>query len=224
MVEIEQQAVPERQAMSAEAVFPADEWVERLSMSGPVRDEAIRALHTLMIRAARHQVARMPEATSLGSVVHDEIINSAADEATIAVLGRLDSFEGRSRFTTWAYKFGILQAGVHVRRTRWRGREVQLRQIVEPVESHVRSPEAHVEGGDVASAVSRAMATCLTPHQHKVAVALLVDEVPIDVLSERLGTTRNALYKTLHDVRKRLRVELIAQGHTLMGASEEVNR
>lgn len=216
MVEIEQQAVPERQAMSAEAVFPADEWVERLSMSGPVRDEAIRALQRLsMIRAARHQVARMPEATSLGSVVRDEIINSAADEATIAVLGRLDSFEGRSRFTTWAYKFGILQAGVHVRRTRWRGREVQLRQIVEPVESHVRSPSRCL-GGDVASAVSRAMATCLTPHQHKVAVALLVDEVPIDVLSERLGTTRNALYKTLHDVRKRLRVELIAQGHTLM--------
>ena len=57
------------------------------------------------------------------------------------------------------------------------------------------------------------MRTCLTPHQRRVAIALLVDGVPIDVLADRLGSTRGALYKTVHDVRVRLRTELVANGH-----------
>jgi RNA polymerase sigma-70 factor (ECF subfamily) len=65
----------------------------------------------------------------------------------------------------------------------------------------------------LARAVEAAIATALTPHQRRVALALLVEEVPIDVLADRLGATRNALYKTLHDARGRLRAALIAAGH-----------
>lgn len=218
-------------------LFPSDDWISRLSMTGAIRDEAIGQLHALMIRAARHQVARMPDAVGLGAAVREEVVHSAADDATIAVLGRLDRFEGRSRFTTWAYKFGILQAGVHVRRARWKGREIQLREVAEPTSSHAASPEAHSEGRDLARAINDAIASSLTSHQQRIAVALLIDEVPIDVLAERLGTTRNALYKTLHDVRKRLRTELESQGFDPPGStrrtirndesmirSEEVNR
>jgi RNA polymerase sigma-70 factor (ECF subfamily) len=57
------------------------------------------------------------------------------------------------------------------------------------------------------------MREVLTPYQRRVAVALLVDGVPIDVLADRLGTSRGALYKTLHDVRVRLRAELTAKGY-----------
>lgn len=230
-------AVVSDDAVSRATLFPGDDWIARLSMTGPIREEAIGQLHALMIRAARHQVSRMPDSAALGAAVREDIVNSAADDATIAVLGRLDSFEGRSRFTTWAYKFGILQAGVHVRRARWKGREIQLREIAEPAASHAASPEAHSEGRDLAQAVNDAIASSLTAHQQRVAVALLIDEVPIDVLAERLGTTRNALYKTLHDVRKRLRTELESRGFEAPGRTrrttedndstsrpEEVNR
>lgn len=198
---------------------PADhEWVELLSSTGRRRDEAVGHLHDLLLRATRHQVNRMPEAITLGVSVREELINTAADEATLSVLGKLDDFEGRSRFTTWAYKFGILRAGVEVRRHVWRNRELSLdddRTTFEPRTSHSSSPDAHVEGRDLAVAVSNGLSEALTDHQRRVAVALLVDEVPIDILAERLDTTRNALYKTLHDARKRLRAHLVENGHAV---------
>lgn len=75
------------------------------------------------------------------------------------------------------------------------------------------TPEALAQATDLQRALQAAIATALTPHQRRVAHALLVDEVPIDVLAERLNTTRNALYKTLHDARQRLRACLRASGH-----------
>jgi RNA polymerase sigma-70 factor, ECF subfamily len=74
------------------------------------------------------------------------------------------------------------------------------------------SPDQYAEGAEFAAAARDAIDRVLTPHQRRIALALLVDEVPIDVLAERLGTNRNALYKTLHDARGRLRTHLAAQG------------
>jgi RNA polymerase sigma-70 factor (ECF subfamily) len=191
---------------------PDSEWVPRLSQPGPGRDQTVALLHELMVRAARHQVDRMPESAALGVARRHEVVHAAADEATVSVLTRLGTFEGRSKFTTWAYKFGILHAGVEVRRVAWRGREIDLDSIPEP-SAPGPTPEGHAEGHDLAHAVQQGLDEALTPHQRRIAVALLVDEVPIDVLAERLGTTRSALYKTLHDARKRLRVFLFEQGY-----------
>jgi RNA polymerase sigma-70 factor (ECF subfamily) len=198
-----------------------EEWLARLSFAGSVRDEAVLRLHGLMVRAARHQVHRMPEAVGLGTTRRDEIVLSAADEATVSVLARLSTFEGRSRFTTWAFKFGILHAGVEVRRVAWSGREIDLH-VADDTRATGPSPEGYAETRDLADAVTRAIEEVLTPHQRRVALALLVDEVPIDVLAERLATTRNALYKTLHDARKRLRGHLRAAGY--LTTFEEANR
>ena len=189
-------------------------WVVALRMPGAEQDSAMRQLHGLMVRAAAHQVWRMRSALpdpSPGAV--DLLANQAADEAMTALLGKLDTFEGRSRFTTWAYKFAILQAATEVRRLQWQHREVELADLEElPIAEH-DSPEHHAQGNELASAIAQAMRLVLTPHQRRIAIALLVDGVPIDVLADRLGTTRGALYKTLHDARGRLRSELTAQGY-----------
>lgn len=208
----------------AAGALPVDDWVARLSATGRVREEAVARLHELMLRAARHQVSRMPDAMGFGVSGREEIVRSAADEATVSVLARLATFEGRSRFTTWAYKFGIIHTLVEVRRAAWRGREIPLRDVEEMSETPTLAPEAHAEGVDLARAVRAAMLEELTPHQRRVAVALLIDEIPIDVLAERLGTTRSALYKTLHDARKRLRAHLAAQGYLSPETAKEVNR
>jgi RNA polymerase sigma-70 factor (ECF subfamily) len=142
----------------------------------------------------------------------DDLAHQAADEALVAVLRRLGSFEGRSRFTTWAYKFAILQTSVEVRRQAWRNREVTLPDTVVLADPDA-SPAEQTEAAHLAAAVQEAMTTALTPHQRRVAIALLVEGVPVDVLADRLGTNRNALYKTLHDARSRLRAALVASGH-----------
>jgi RNA polymerase sigma-70 factor (ECF subfamily) len=137
----------------------------------------------------------------------------AADDALTAVLAKLDSFRGASRFTTWAYKFALLEAGVKLRRRAWQGREVLLAPESWPGFADDRaSAHERVERDELLRALKAAIQNGLTPRQRDVFVALALNEVPIDVLAERLDTTRGALYKTLHDARRKLRLELAAAG------------
>jgi RNA polymerase sigma-70 factor (ECF subfamily) len=205
---------PETGRLPAEGGRPDEpEWVRDLSTPGPRHDEALRQLHALLLKAARHQVWHMRDMLpGVGVGTFEELAHCAADDALVAVLGKLDSFEGRSRFTTWAYKFAILQAANEVRRQAWSSREVSLPDDG-PWSDESAGPEQHAEASDLAAAVATAMAVALTGYQRRIAVALLIQHVPIDVLADRLGTTRGALYKTLHVARSRLRAHLTASGH-----------
>ena len=190
-----------------------ENWVEDLSLPGPRQDHAMSSLHQILLRASRHQVWRMRSTlVGVGNDRLDEIANQAADESMMAVLAKLSTFEGRSRFTTWAYKFAILQSATEVRRFAWQHREVEFDDLAH-VKERGPSPASYAEAADLASAVRCAIDLGLTPHQRRITIALLVDDVPIDVLAQRLGTNRNALYKTVHDARTRLRAHLIASGH-----------
>jgi RNA polymerase sigma-70 factor (ECF subfamily) len=198
---------------AGEVTAPGEDWIAELTATGPVRDDALRRLHALLLRAARFQVSRMSAMrAAVGAAQVDDVINLAADEAMVAVLSKLATFEGRSRFTTWAYKFAVLQAAVELRRHAWSPREVPL-DAAPPLVEPRPSPDEYAEGTEFAAAVRDAIDRVLTPHQRRIALALIVDEVPIDVLADRLGTNRNALYKTLHDARGRLRAHLAGQGY-----------
>lgn len=209
--------IPPPAAPTAGSVAPSHEavqrdWVADLSTTGSTREEALRDLHGLLLRAAAHQVSRMRgQLVGVDAQAIDIVVNQAADEATVAVLKKLHTFEGRSRFTTWAYKFALVQAACDVRRTAWRHRDVELRDA-DTLRDRRAGPEEIAAGGELKEAIITALDTALTPHQRRVAIALLIDEVPVDVLAERLGTNRGALYKTLHDARTRLRAALVASG------------
>jgi RNA polymerase sigma-70 factor (ECF subfamily) len=137
----------------------------------------------------------------------------AADDALMAVLRRLDDFRGASRFTTWAYKFALLEAGVKMRRRAWHDREVSFEPAGWPVLADpMAEPHRDAQMGELLGAVRDAIANDLTPHQRDVLVAITLNDVPIDVLAERMATTRGALYKTLHDARRRLRSALAERG------------
>lgn len=193
-------------------VSHVEDWVATLSVPGPEQDEAMRQLHGMMLRAARRQVSRMSGLLGgVGPEVVEEIANQSADEAMMALLGKLGEFEGRSRFTTWAYKFAVLQAATDVRSRAWRGRDVHIDGL--EVAATGAGPPDYAEAADLSAVVRHAVDTVLTPHQRRILLALVVEDVPIDVLAERLGATRNALYKTLHDARKRLRAHLRSTGH-----------
>ena len=168
---------------------------------------------SLLLRATRHQVRRLRAMLpGTGPSELEDLAQQAADDALVTLLRQLATFEGRSRFTTWAYKFGVFHAGVAVRRQAWRHREVPLPDTLQLVD-HAAGPHEISEAGDLGRALQQAIATELTPHQRRVVLALLVEGVPIDILADRLGSNRNALYKTLHDARRRLRTSLTASGH-----------
>jgi RNA polymerase sigma-70 factor, ECF subfamily len=201
------------------APTPREEtWAADLNGDGPEGEYALRRLHDVLLRATRHQVWRLrDQLPGAGRGDLEDLAQQAADDALVAVLRQLAGFEGRSRFTTWAYKFGVYHAGVAVRRQAWRNREVPLPDTL-PLVDTSPTPADLSEAAQLAHAVRAAIESALTPHQRRVALALLVEEVPIDVLADRLGTNRNALYKTLHDARRRLRFALAAGGHLDTGS------
>jgi RNA polymerase sigma-70 factor (ECF subfamily) len=192
----------------------SQEWLRDLRGKGAAHDDAVARLHALLLRAAQFEVRRRrPTLPHLRGDDLDDIALQAADDALMSVLAHLDDFRGLSRFTTWVYKFGLYEAAVKLRRLAWQGRELPLEpESWEVLSSSFPTPDREAEQQELLTSVTRAIDEVLTPQQRKVLVALAVNGVPIDVLADRLGTTRGALYKTLHDARVKLRRHLAAAG------------
>src|SRR5438552_4358658 len=103
----------------------AFDWVAALSAGGHEQEDATRRLHELLLRAARFEVTRRRGALDSGVDV-DQLAADAAHDALMALTRKLHTYRGDSRFTTWAYKFALLEAATKVRRRAWRDREVSL--------------------------------------------------------------------------------------------------
>ena len=185
-------------------------WLDRLAPDSRERDAAVGELHALLLQAARFEVGR--RRASLAPGEGEDLAQQSADDALVSVLRRLPDFRGDSRFTTWAYKFALLEAGVKVRRRAWQGREVQLEpEHWELIPRGGATPQEDLETAELLSDLRDAIERDLSPHQRQVLVAVTLQDVPIDVLAERLDTTRGALYKTIHDARRKLRAALAAR-------------
>jgi RNA polymerase sigma-70 factor (ECF subfamily) len=210
-------------SVAGRANSETDAWLLRLRATGAERDRALGELHALLLRAARYEInrRRMTLSQLRGDDLED-LAQQAADDGLVALLGKLDSFRGESRFTTWAYKFALYEAAAKVRRRAWQGREVPLLDDAWPlIEDAAANPLRELEMAELLAALRDEIRAALSPHQREVLVALALNEVPIDVLAERLNTTRGALYKTLHDARRNLRAALAARG---LAISEQQQR
>ena len=182
-------------------------WIAALGATGAEREMAAATLHAMLLRAARFELGRRRGTLEgISRETLDDLAMQSADDALSAILGKLDHYRFESRFTTWAYKFAILEAAVRARRRAWQEREVPL----DPhswsmLPTEALGPVEDLQLRERIQLVVRAIRTELSPHQREVLSAVVMADVPIDVLAERLGTTRGALYKTLHDARRKLR-------------------
>jgi RNA polymerase sigma-70 factor (ECF subfamily) len=198
-------------------------WLRRLGGTGAERDAAITQLHALLLRAARFEVGRRHAISAhLRGGDRDDLAQQSADDALVAILSKLDEFRGDSRFTTWAYKFALYEAAVKVRKRAWQGREIPLEAETWPLipDERESTPERGAEIAELLAAVQEGIERELSAHQREVLVAITLNGVPIDVLAERLNTTRGAIYKTVHDARQKLRAALTARG---LGLDEHRN-
>jgi len=190
-------------------------WVEQLRSGHPRREAAVARLHDLLVRVAVHELSR--RRWQLGSIAgpeFDDLAQQAADDALMNVLRRLDEFRGLSRFTTWAYKFVMFEIASKVARHAWRrqppsGDEPawdQLPDVVAP------RPGDRLVQREQLEVLSSAIGE-LTGRQREVFVAIALNDVPIDFIAAKFGTTRNAIYKNLFDARRSLRARMAAAGH-----------
>jgi len=197
-----------------------EDWLRELEADGDRQAAALADLRAYLLRAARFALYRRA-----GRLAHratadlDQLAEDCAQEALLAILARLGTFRGESRFTTWAYTFAIHAALVGARREAWKA--VPLDPILEDPSGTARLGEIAARDADPDRLARRAEAWAvvrevlereLTDRQRQALLALLVDEVPLDELARHWGSNRNAIYKLVHDARRRLRARLEARG------------
>ena len=135
--------------------------------------------------------------------------------ALMAIIGKLGQFRGESRFTTWAYKFVILEVSAKIGRHFWRDPPVPLdaEDWDKLPDRFGFDPSHQAEWQDLLAALRRAVDTELSPRQRQVFIAIMVNAVPLDSLVIELGSSRGAIYKMMFDARRKLRAALAANGY-----------
>ena len=165
------------------------EWVADLQEDGAAREDAIARLHALLLRVTRGEANRRRATLPLRALEDvDDLCVQAASDALMAVLTKLETFRGAARFTTWACKFAIYEISSRLRRHAWRQRNVVLDDTIWD-----RLPDAappalqRLENDQLMAALHRAVDEHLTERQRLIFQSVTMDDVPIDVLAERLG-------------------------------------
>jgi RNA polymerase sigma-70 factor, ECF subfamily len=193
----------------------SDQWVRSLAGPAAGREAALARLHELLLRIAQAEVRRRAGRVRIAGPELDDLAYQAAADAMMAITAKLAQFRGESRFTTWAYRFVILEVSAKIGRHFWRNAGVSL-----DAEDWDRLPDRFgldparmAEHRDLAGALRRAVDEQLTPRQRQVFVALVLNGVPLDALAVELGSNRNAIYKIMFDTRRKLRAFLVANGY-----------
>jgi RNA polymerase sigma-70 factor, ECF subfamily len=191
------------------------QWIRELSGAGPQREAALARLHDLLLRIARSELQRRGSRLRITGPELDDLGYQAAADALLAIMVKLGQFRGESKFTTWAYKFVILEVSAKIGRHFWATPAVPM-----DAEDWERLPDRlgldparETERRELAGAVRRAVDEHLTLRQRQIFVAIVLDGVPMDALVAELGSTRNAIYKTMFDARRKLRDALAANGY-----------
>lgn len=185
-----------------------EEWVEQLS--DPIDETALADLRAILLRGLRASLSNRID-NDLEAVTEDFV-----QDALLKVLKSLDTFRGESRFTTWAQKIAIHVAYTELRRRRWR--DISLQDIIETPEGDEYTPailtdpsftpEQEASQSDILQTVYTLIEEDLTERQRTAIVAILQGGMPIDQVAKKMDTNRNALYKLIHDARKRLQQSL----------------
>jgi RNA polymerase sigma-70 factor, ECF subfamily len=211
-VAVVEMAEPAERELDAESA----DWLRRLAArDGVRRQEAEGELHARLLRIALAEVSRRSGSTPVTGPELTDVAHQAADDAMLAILGKLAAFRGESRFMTWAYRFVILEVSSKLGRHYWRHAPVVLdaEQWDRLPDRLGIDPERHAESAALLAEVRRVVDDELTVHQRRVFVAIVVDGIPLDALAARLGLQRNAIYKVIFDARRKIRRALVAKGH-----------
>jgi RNA polymerase sigma-70 factor (ECF subfamily) len=191
------------------------EWLDALSEPGPDRAEALEDLRRRLVRGLGYAMADRPDVT-------EAHIEGFVQEALLKILDNLASFRGESRFTTWAQKIAVHEAFTELRRKRWEN--VSLDDLIEQYEGDFTpsvltdsdpSPEQRVTRRMLIEMVQRLIAEELTERQRQAVIAVVFAGMPTQEVARRMHTNRNALYKLMHDARRRLKQRMEADGVSL---------
>ena len=191
------------------------EWLSDLGSDDP--EAAIDDLRATLIQGLKYALMKRYR----GDI--DVLVEDFVQEALLKILDNLDTFRGESRFTTWAQKIAVRVAYSEMRRKRWQ--DISIQDLM-PVDDNSGdftptilsdpgpNPEQQTTQQAMIDTVMRMIMEELTERQRQAITAVMVAGMPLEEVAWRMNTNRNALYKLIHDARKRLQNRLASEGLT----------
>jgi RNA polymerase sigma-70 factor (ECF subfamily) len=195
-----------------------DMWIADLRGNGAAREAALADLREIIQHGLPYALSRW---ISPENPLFAPLVEEVTQDTLVRVLEQLDTFEGRSMFTTWVQKIAVRIALTELRRKRWHDSSLDELLEVEGNSTPSRlmadrapGPAAISEQSDMIARIRRILDQELTPRQREALVLLGIQEVPLEEAARQMKTNRNALYKLLHDARLRLKRQLKSEGLT----------
>jgi RNA polymerase sigma factor (sigma-70 family) len=194
------------------------QWLSDLRADSNIRDTALTDLRVIILRGLPFALAGKlsPEHPTFEPLVED-----VAQETLLKVLAHLNTFQGRSLFTTWVQKIAVREALGELRRRRWR--DIPLPEMTTSNEEHPPAkeladnqpmPEYQAERKDLLQRVNRIVMQELTDKQRQAVELIALQGLPIETVASRMGIKPNALYKLMFDARTRIKNRLEREGLT----------
>lgn len=192
------------------------EWLDALRSSGSSQASALSDLREILLSGLKRGLSKWlePYSPELEALAEDTV-----QQALIRILDHLDTFEGRSRFTTWAYKVAINLALTDLRRKQWQ--DFSLEELLEPksedragrsLVDEESGPEATVEQRELMARIGAILEDELSPRQYSLMRAVALEGIPMEAIAQKMGVKRNALYKMMHDARLKLKRRMALEG------------
>ncbi|MER6976184.1 sigma-70 family RNA polymerase sigma factor [Streptomyces carpinensis] len=181
---------------------------------GPQYEQACTRLHELLVRMAMDEAFRRGPRYLIAGPELNDLAHQAAADALMRITHKIREFRGDARFTTWAFRFVVLEVSSKLGRHFWRvsNTRFDLDEWAQVPDRSGTDPVSNWQARELVEATRDAVETALSTHQRQVFTAV-VNGIPLETLASELDTNRNALYKTMFDARKKLRAQLIASGH-----------
>lgn len=197
-----------------------EQWIADLTSSSEKQAEALHDLRARLKRSILYYLSQeRSDLRGLSLQELEQMADDLAQDATLRVMDNLKNFRGESLFTTWANRIAIRLAISDLRRARYKDfslddmtAEGDLPASNTMHNKNTLTPEQSVERNDVLIKINKALEEALTERQYQALAAVALKGIPMDIVAEQMGTNRNALYKLLHDARKKLRAHLESQG------------
>ena len=192
-------------------------WIDGLTAVGPLHDETVERLYDLLLKIGYTEARRRGGCLQLSGPELDDVVHQAAGDSALAICRKIDTFRGDCQFTTWAYSFVKLTVASKISRHFWQRGTTELDDSGSWPSDAAQAPDVQAEGRDLADAVQRVFDSELTERQQRAFEAIAVRGLPVSEVAIDLGSTPNAIYKTLFDARRKLRSGLARAGYLTGG-------